>query len=79
VIGAISPGATLLVPARKDFADGKRVRIEAAVSQVSQPPAAKPDSSGRPETSHDYIDQEIATSLSTHLSNIVNDARRDAR
>ena len=79
VIGTISPGVTVLVPARKDLADGKRVRFENPVSQVAQPSAAKPDSPGRPETSHDSIDEEIATSLSTHLNNIVSDARRDAR
>lgn len=79
VIGAVAPGATLLVPARKDLAEGKRVRIENAVSQVVQPSAAKPESSGRPETSHDSVDQEITTSLATHLNNIVSDARRDAR
>lgn len=79
VIGAISPGATLLVPARKDLADGKRVRVENAISQAVQPSAAKPESPGRPETGHDNVEQEIATSLSTHLNNIVSDARRDAR
>lgn len=79
VIGAVAPGVTLLVPARKDIADGKRVRIGTVVSQVPQPSAAKPDSSGRPEAALDYVDQEIASSLLTHLNNIVSDARRDAR
>lgn len=79
VIGAVAPGVTLLVPARKDIADGKRVRIGTVVSQVPQPSAAKPDSSGRPEATLDYVDQEIASSLLTHLNNIVSDARRDAR
>ncbi len=79
VKGAVSPGATLLVPARKELADGRRVRTENVVSQVVQPSPAGSDSPGRPETSRDYIDQEIATSLSTHLNNIVSDARRDAR
>jgi hypothetical protein len=79
VKGAVSPGATLLVPARKELADGRRVRTENVVSQVVQPSPPGSDSPGRPETSRDYIDQEIATSLSTHLNNIVSDARRDAR
>jgi RND family efflux transporter MFP subunit len=81
VTGNILPGVTLLVPARKDVADGKRVRIENPISQGSQPSATastKPDSSGRTETGHDYVDQEIAASLSTHLNDIVSDARRDA-
>lgn len=79
VIGAVSPGATLLVPARKDLADGKRVRVENAVSQAVQPSAARPESPGRPDTGHDSVEQEISTSLSAHLNAIVSDARRDAR
>lgn len=79
VIGAVSPGATLLVPARKDLADGKRVRVENTISQAVQPSAARPETPGRPETGRDNVDQEIATSLSAHLNAIVSDARRDAR
>ncbi len=86
IAGNISPGTTLLVPARKDLADGKRVRFEAptaqATAQASQPAAAtasKPDSSGRPETGRDNTDQEIASSLSTQLNSLVSDARRDSR
>jgi len=79
VKGSISPGMTLLVPARKDLADGKRVRTENVVSQVALPSVAKPDSAGLPEAGRDYIDDEIATSMSAQLSNIVSDARRDAR
>lgn len=78
--GNVSPGVTVLVPARKDIADGKRVRFEAPASQGSPAATAstKPDSTGRPETGHDYVDQEIVTSLSTQLNSIVSDARRDA-
>jgi RND family efflux transporter MFP subunit len=74
--GNLSPGVTLLVPARKDLADGKRVRFEAAATPQATP-SAKPDSGSRPAT-QDYVDQDIANSLSTHLNNAVSDARRDA-
>ncbi len=78
--GNISAGTTLLVPARKDLAEGKRVRFEAPEAQASQATTAtRPDSSGRPETGRDNADQEIASSLLTQLNSLVSDARRDAR
>ncbi len=70
------PGTTLLVPARKEIADGKRVRIENPVAQGTQPPAGtstQPANAGR-----DSVDQDIASLLSGQLNDIVNDARRDA-
>ncbi len=78
--GNISPGVTLLVPARKDIADGKRVRFEAPTSQGSPTAAvpSKPDSTRPPQTGRDNADQEIMTSLSSQLNSIVSDARRDA-
>ncbi len=75
VSGSISPGVTLLVPARKEIADGKRVRIENPIVAVAQPSIP---ASTKPDTGRDSVDQEIAASLSTHLSDILNDARRDA-
>ena len=81
VTGNISPGVTLLLPARKDLADGKKVRTEKPTNQGLQPSATastKPESSGRPEAGHDYADQEITSSLSSHLNDVVSDARRDA-
>jgi len=81
VRGAVSPGVTLLVPARKDLAEGRRVRFENPTAQVSQSTAAgstKPDSLERPEAGRDFLDQEVAASLSTQLNDIVNDARKDA-
>jgi len=77
--GNVSSGATLLVPARKDLADGKRVRFEAPAASQPAATASKPDSSGRPETARDSTDQEIASSLLTQLNGLVSDARRDAR
>lgn len=70
------PGTTLLVPARKDIADGKRVRIENPIAQGAQPPAGtstQPATAGR-----DSVDQDIASLLSSQLNDIVSDARRDA-
>ncbi|TPQ39105.1 efflux transporter periplasmic adaptor subunit [Bradyrhizobium guangdongense] len=80
VKGSIVPGAVLLVPARKELADGKRVRIEnPVVAQGSQPSATsftQPDS--RPEAGRDSVDQELAGMLSSQLNDIVSNARRDA-
>jgi RND family efflux transporter MFP subunit len=78
VKGNISPGVTLLVPARKELADGKRVRFETPVSPPAATSSAKPDSSTPPAAGQDYVDQDIANSLSAHLNSIVSDARRDA-
>jgi RND family efflux transporter MFP subunit len=81
VKGNISPGVTLLVPARKDLADGRRVRFDNPINQGLQPSAtssAKPqgEDSGRYEA--DNVDQEISASLIAHINSIVSDARRDA-
>jgi RND family efflux transporter MFP subunit len=88
VIGNISPGVTLLVPARKDLADGKRVRIEKSMNQGSPPSGSatasstKPsgeDSSGSNQADSDKnTDQAISAALSAHMNSIVNDARREA-
>lgn len=86
VKGNISPGATVLVPARKDLGDGRRVRVDNPMNQGSQPSgtasSTKPhgeDSPGSRETDRDYnVDQEIAASLIAHMNSIVSDARRDA-
>lgn len=79
VKGNITPGVTLLVPSRKDIADGKRVRIENPVIAGSQPSAAtSTQPASRPDAGADSVDQEIAALLSRQLNDIVSDARKDA-
>lgn len=79
VKGNILPGVTLLVPARKDLADGKRVRIENPVAQGSQP-SSQPSATSftQPDAGRDSVDQELAGMLSSQLNDIVSNARRDA-
>ncbi|MBI5320558.1 efflux RND transporter periplasmic adaptor subunit [Bradyrhizobium sp.] len=88
VTGGISPGTMLLVPARKELADGARVRIENPPKPEPAATRAADDSSVKPReadgtASRDgdkdsQIDQSIASALSAHMESIVNDARREA-
>jgi RND family efflux transporter MFP subunit len=75
----ISLGAIFLVPARKDLADGTKVRFEKpvtqAVTQASQP--ASSTSSTKP-AGDDSSDREISAILSARMEGIVTDARKDA-
>jgi RND family efflux transporter MFP subunit len=83
VKGNISPGDTLLAPARKDLADNARVRYTPPSESTAQP--ARPASSTKPPAGEGAggspadrtIDQAISAVLSAHLNSAVNDARRD--
>lgn len=87
VTGGISPGTTLLVPARKELADGARVRIEnppkpepaaARATDSSVKPRETDGAASRDGDRDREIDQSIASALSAHMESIVNDARREA-
>ncbi len=86
ILGPISPGTMLVVPARKELHDGARVSVEnestAAGSPAGSPTVAtkppqyeSPSIQSGPEQS---VDQAISAALSAHIGSIVNDARRDA-
>jgi RND family efflux transporter MFP subunit len=89
VTGDISPGQVLLVPARKELADGTRVRIENPPSPGSQtsrnlttspPPPPNEGSAERMETDKERnTNQAISAALSAHMESIANDARKEAQ
>jgi RND family efflux transporter MFP subunit len=80
IVSGIAAGTTIAVPARKDLADGARVRIERASTQTSLIP--EDASTKRPTeisvNQPDAVDQAISSALAGHIDGVVNAARRES-
>jgi RND family efflux transporter MFP subunit len=88
IIGNVSPGTTVLSPARVDLADGTWVGIENAPAKdaINAPADSNLSSSSAiarkpaaPANLNDSEDVAIAAAMSAHIQSIVNDARRNLR
>jgi hypothetical protein len=90
IIGDISKGTTILSPARRDLADGARIRIDnsltrAVESTTASEPADQPIAAPEPTvvtevtaaTPTDPDDAVISAAISAHIDSVVNDARRN--
>jgi RND family efflux transporter MFP subunit len=89
IIGDIAKGTPVLSPARRDLADGTRIRIDNSparpVEQVapSEPvdqPVATPETAVLAATSTtptDPDDAVVSAAISAHIDSVVNDARRN--
>ena len=90
IVGDVSKGTTILSPARRDLADGARIRIDnslaraaepAAVSEPADPPVATPEATvvaavTPTTTPTDPDDAVISAAMTAHIDSVVNDARR---
>jgi len=92
IIGDISKGTTILSPARRDLADGARIRINNSLARAvetvapnepvaDQPVAAAPEpaviAAATPAAPVDPDDAVISAAISAHVDSVVNDARRN--
>ena len=90
IIGDISKGTTILSPARRDLADGARVRIDnsltraveaVATSEPADQPVATPEAAvvaaATTSTPTDPDDAVISAAMTAHIDSVVNDARRN--
>jgi hypothetical protein len=91
IVGDVSKGTTILSPARRDLADGARIRIDnslaraaepAAVSEPADPPVATPEATvvaavTPTTTPTDPDDAVISAAMTAHIDSVVNDARRN--
>jgi RND family efflux transporter MFP subunit len=90
IIGEISKGTPVLSPARRDLADGARIRIDnsltravesVAASEPVDQPSATPEATvvaaATPATPADPDDAVISAAISAHIDSVVNDARRN--
>jgi RND family efflux transporter MFP subunit len=90
IIGDISKGTPVLSPARRDLADGARIRIDnslaravepAAVSEPADQPGPPPEATvvatAATTAPSDPDDAVISAALTAHIDSVVNDARRN--
>ena len=90
IIGDVSKGTTVLSPARRDLADGARVRIDnsltraaepAAVSEPADQPGVPPEATvvaaATTTAPADPDDAVISAAMTAHIDSVVNDARRN--
>ena len=91
IIGDVSKGTTILSPARRDLADGARIRIDNSLARAAEPAAASEpaDQPGAPPeatvvaavtataTPTDPDDAVISAAMTAHIDSVVNDARRN--
>jgi RND family efflux transporter MFP subunit len=89
IIGDVSKGTTVLSPARRDLADGARIRIDNSLTRAAEPPAASEptDQPGvTPEATvvasvttapSDPDDAVISAAMTAHIDSVVSDARRN--
>jgi RND family efflux transporter MFP subunit len=89
IIGDVSKGTTVLSPARRDLADGARIRIDNSLTRAAEPPAASEpaDQLGvTPEATvvasvttapSDPDDAVISAAMTAHIDSVVSDARRN--
>src|SRR4051794_30733900 len=93
IIGDVSKGTTVLSPARRDLADGARIRIDnkltraaepATVSEPTDQQGATPEatvvsavSAVTAATPTDPDDAVISAAISAHVDSVVSDARRN--
>jgi RND family efflux transporter MFP subunit len=91
IIGDIAKGTTVLSPARRDLADGTRIRIDNSLTKaveavapsepVADQPVATPEppvlAAATPSTPTDPDDAVISAAISAHIDSVVNDARRN--
>jgi hypothetical protein len=93
IIGDVAKGTTVLSPARRDLADGARIRIDnslaraaepAAVSEPADPsfttPVATPEAAvvaSAPTVPSDPDDAVISAAITAHIDSVVSDARRN--
>jgi RND family efflux transporter MFP subunit len=91
IIGDIAKGTTVLSPARRDLADGTRIRIDNSVTKAveavaaSEPVVDQPVAAPEPavlattttSTPTDPDDAVISAAISAHIDSVVNDARRN--
>ena len=90
ISGDVSKGTTVLSPARRDLANGTKVRIEgtpnkavepAAVSEPSDRPIAKAETVVAAATTapSDPDDAVISAAITAHIDSVVSDARRNSK
>ena len=90
IIGDIAKGTTVLSPARRDLADGARIRIDNSLTRAVEPvapsepadqPVATPEATviaaATAATPTDPDDAVISAAMSAHIDSVVNDARRN--
>ncbi len=89
IIGDVSKGTTVLSPARRDLADGARIRIDnsltraaepAAVSEPTDQPGAAPEAAVVASVTtapSDPDDAVISAAMTAHIDSVVSDARRN--
>jgi hypothetical protein len=91
IIGDVSKGTTILSPARRDLADGARIRIDNSLARAAEPAAASEPADqpvAIPETTvvaavatatppTDPDDAVISAAMTAHIDSVVNDARRN--
>jgi RND family efflux transporter MFP subunit len=91
IIGDIAKGTTVLSPARRDLADGTRIRIDNSLTKAveavapSEPVADQPVTAPEPavlaatttSAPTDPDDAVISAAMTAHVDSVVNDARRN--
>jgi RND family efflux transporter MFP subunit len=90
IIGDVSKGMTVLSPARRDLADGARIRIDnsltraveaVATSEPADQPIATPEvavvAAVTTPAPTDPDDAVISAAMTAHIDSVVNDARRN--
>src|SRR5437868_6885554 len=89
IIGDVSKGTTVLSPARRDLADGARIRIDNSLTRAAEPPAASEPAdqpAATPEAAviasvttapSDPDDAVISAAMTAHIDSVVSDARRN--
>ncbi len=91
ILGDIAKGTTVLSPARRDLADGTRIRIDNSLAKAveavaaSEPVADQPVAAPEPavlaatttSTPTDPDDAVISAAMTAHVDSVVNDARRN--
>jgi hypothetical protein len=90
IIGDIAKGTPVLSPARRDLADGTRIRIDNSLTRPAEPvapsePVDQPVATPEPAvlaattttTPTDPDDAVISAAISAHVDSVVNDARRN--
>jgi RND family efflux transporter MFP subunit len=89
IIGDVPKGITVLSPARRDLADGARIRIDNSLTRAAEPPAAS-EPTDQPATTpeatvvaavttapSDPDDAVISAAMTAHIDSVVSDARRN--
>ena len=89
IIGDVSKGTPVLSPARRDLADGARIRIDNSLTRAVEPAAASEPADqpvATPEVAvvataatapMDPDDAVISAAMTAHIDSVINDARRN--